>query len=386
MEDNVKMDETKENSAKKFLSLCKEDTLLSDRRMVKSPNPKISVIIPMYNEEKNLLKVIRSIQNQSLQEIEIICVNDSSNDKTLSMLESFQQHDPRIIIITNKYTRGGIYNRIYGAIQSKGEYITFINAEDSLCSAEILEKAYECATKKYNEKIEIIQYQACGCSINEKGEMGHFDILSFNQFNFDQIIKVPEIGDNFWKQKEKLAGSWLFFDKIYSRDLIQRVGDFLGPHVWNEKLIFADDLLLTFGAMKCAKSLVNINKVGYWHLIDSKRENQIWEIDGDRLKEPVKTNKKLGDYIIILSRIFELTKNEPETAEFREEILKCLLKEEYIKSFARSIQYDKLINLFEKIYNWKHVTEDGKNRAKSYIKKILEYKLEPEQKYAYLIK
>ena len=383
--DYVKMDETKENSAKKYIFLCKEGSLLPDRKMVKCPNPKISIIIPLLNEEKNLLKAIRSIQNQSLQEIEIICINDYSNDKTLSMLESFQKEDPRIVIITNKYNRGDIYNRIYGAIQSKGEYIAFMDAKDCLCNAEILEKAYDYATKKYNEKMEIIQYQTCGCSLNEKGDTEPFAILTFNPFNFDKIIKAPEIGDNFWKKKDKIAGSWFVFDKIYSRDLILRVGDYLGPHIWNENLLFADDLLLTFGAMKCAKSLVNINDVGCWHFMEST-SNPIWDLDGDRLKEPNKTNKKLGDYIIILSRILELTKNEKETGEFREEILKSLLKDEYINAFARSIQYDKLINLFEKLYNWQYVTEDAKKRIKSYVKKILEYRLEPEKKYAYLLK
>ena len=48
------------------------------------------------------------------------------------MLESFQKEDPRITIITNKYNRGVIYNIIYGAIQSKGEYVTFIDAVDGL--------------------------------------------------------------------------------------------------------------------------------------------------------------------------------------------------------------------------------------------------------------
>ena len=126
----VRMDEKEAEMAKKYLNFCKEGNLLPERKMVRTENPKISVIIPMYNEEKNILKVLRSIQNQSLQEIEIVCVNDNSKDKTLSMLEDFQKQDPRITIITNKINRGVLYNRIYGAIQSKGEYVTFIDADD----------------------------------------------------------------------------------------------------------------------------------------------------------------------------------------------------------------------------------------------------------------
>ena len=389
MEGYARLDKGLEDLAKKYVLFCKEGCLLPDRKMVKSSNPKISIIIPMYNEEKNLLKVIRSIQNQSLQEIEIVCVNDNSNDKTLPMLESFQKEDPRITIITNKYNRGVIYNRIYGAIQSKGEYVTFIDADDGLCNIEILEHAYYYATKKYNEKIEIIHYQTCGCSVNEKGEMDPFAIFcTFNPFNFEQIIRAPEIGDNFMQKKKNITGSGFVFDKIYSRDLILRVGDYLGPHIWNQNLIFVDDLLLAVGAMKCAKSIVNIGEIGYWHFMDSDTSttSRIWDLDGDRLKEPEKTNKKLGDYMIILSRILELTENEPETEEFREELVKRLLKEGYIHVFARSIHYDALINLFERLYNWKYATEEAKIRIKAYVKMILKYKLEPEKKYAYLLK
>ena len=55
-------------------------------------------------------------------------------------LESIQNKDPRIVIITNKYNRGFVYNRIYGTIQSKGEYITSINKQVDLWHAVIFEK------------------------------------------------------------------------------------------------------------------------------------------------------------------------------------------------------------------------------------------------------
>ena len=60
---------------------------------------------------------------------------------------------------------------------------------------------------------------------------------------------------------------------------------------------------------------------------DTNTTSLIWDIDGDRLKEPDKANKKLGDYMIILSRMLELTENEPETVEFKEEIINDLVKE-----------------------------------------------------------
>ena len=378
----VKMDEKQAELAKKYINFCKEGNLLSGRKFIRVEKPKVSTIIPMYNEEKNILKVIRSIQNQSLQEIEIVCVNDNSKDKTLKILEDLQKEDPRITIITNKYNRGVLYNRIYGAIKSKGEYVTFIDADDALCNYEILANAYFYTTILYKENIDIVHYQTCGCSM-EKGDYDPFVIFfSFNPNNFNQVIRQPEIGDNYFQKKNNITGSAFVFDKLYSRDLILRIGDYLGPNVWNQNLSFCDDFLLAFAAMKCAKSIVNIGKIGYWHFMDSytSTTSNVWAMEGDKLKNPDKTNRDLGNYMIILSKMLDLTENEPESLEFRETICANLLKDGYLECFARSLYFDTLINLFERLDNWKYATEDLKKRVKSYIKKILKHKYEPEKK------
>ena len=384
----MKMDEKMEKPFRHYITVWKDEHLLPDRKMAKSSTPKISIIIPMYNEEKNITPCIRSIQNQSEQEIEIVCVNDNSTDKTLSILEKLQKEDPRIEIITNKSNRGVIYNRIYGALQSKGEYVTFIDADDGFCNIDILNKAYNVATKEHGEKIDIVHYQTCACTIKDNGEMDPFVIFfTFNPNNFDKVIKQPEISDNYMQKKKNVTGSGLVFDKIYSRDLIKRVADYIGPQIWNQNLVFVDDFLLCFACMKMAKSIVNIGEIGYWHYMDQTTSvtSKVWQIDGDRLKYPEKTNKKIGDYMIVLNRILQLTDNEPGTLEFREDIIKGLLKEEYLLAFARSIHYDTLLRLFEKLYNWKYTDAEAKKRIQNYIRKILKYKIEPRRKFAHLL-
>ena len=385
----VKLDEKMEKPLKYYITVCKDGHLLPGRKMAKSSKPKISLIIPMYNEEKNIIPVIRTIQNQNLQEIEIVCVNDNSNDKTLSILQKLQKEDPRIEIITNKTNRGVIYNRIYGSIQSKGEYVTFIDADDGLCNIDILNKAYNIATKEHNEKIDIVHYQTCACTIKENGEMDPFVIFfTFNPNNFNKVIYQPEIGDNYMQKKKNVTGSGLVFDKIYSRDLILRVADYLGPHIWNQNLIYVDDFLLCFACMKMAKSIVNIGEIGYWHLIDqtTSTTSNVWEIDGDRLKNPDRTNKKIGDYMIILGRMLELTENEPQTGEFREDIIKGLIKEEYLPTIARSVHYDTFLRLFDKLYSWKYIDDEAKKRIQNYVKIILSYKVDSDRKYAHILK
>ena len=96
----VKMEAEMEKPFRNFVSVCKEGKLLPNRHMERSENPKISLVIPMYNEERNIVPVIRSIENQSFEDFEILCINDNSNDNTLSILKKLQKEDPRIRIIT----------------------------------------------------------------------------------------------------------------------------------------------------------------------------------------------------------------------------------------------------------------------------------------------
>ena len=140
--------------------------------------------------------------------------------------------------------------------------------------------------------------------------------------------------------------------------------------------------------MKMAKSIVNIGEIGYWHLIDQTTSTtcNVWQIDGDRLKNPDKTNKKIGDYMIILGRILELTENEPQTGEFREDIINELIKEEYLPTIDRSVNYDTFLRLFDKLYNWKYIDEEAKKRIKNYVKIILSYKVDSDRKYAHILK
>ena len=385
----VKMEEAMEKPLRNYVSVCKQGLLLPGRQMEKSSHPKISVIIPMYNEEKNIIQVIRSIQNQSLQELEIVCINDNSNDKTLSVLQSLQKDDPRIRIITNKTNRGVLYNRISGAIKSNGEYVTFVDADDLLCNIDIFKTAYNLATQEYNEKIDIIHYQTCGSEVNSAGVMDSFVLFNtFNPKNFNKVIRQPEIGDNYMQKKKNVTGSGLVFDKIYRKELIIRIANYLGPHTWNQNLVYIDDFLLAFASMKMARSIVNIGQVGYWHYIDKQTSttSNVWQIVGDRLKNPDKTNKKIGDYMIILERMLELTDNEPQTGEFREDIIKELTDKQYMPTIARSVHYNKFLSLFEKFYHWKYIDKEAKKRVKNYVKDLLTYRIDSEKKFAHLFK
>lgn len=108
---------------------------------------KVSIIIPVYNVEQYLEKCLDSVVNQTLQNIEIICINDGSTDKCLDILDKYASNDNRIVVISQE-NRGQGIARNRGIELAQGEYIQFIDPDDwiELNTTELLYNY----SKKYN--------------------------------------------------------------------------------------------------------------------------------------------------------------------------------------------------------------------------------------------
>ncbi len=91
--------------------------------------PEISIIIPIYNAEKYLQENLDSLLNQTFGSFEIICVDDGSTDRTMSILEDYADKDSRIIILSQKNQRAGIA-RNNGMKKARGKYLLFLDADD----------------------------------------------------------------------------------------------------------------------------------------------------------------------------------------------------------------------------------------------------------------
>lgn len=94
--------------------------------------PKISIIIPVYNSEKFLEKCLHSAIQQTLEEIEIVVINDASIDNSLQIIKDFKTKDKRIKLIDFKENKGNGYGRNEGIKKAKGEYILFLDSDDWL--------------------------------------------------------------------------------------------------------------------------------------------------------------------------------------------------------------------------------------------------------------
>ena len=121
---------------------------------LKRENPKISIIITIYNQDYYINELYAHIQQQDFKDFEIIFVDDCSTDNTSLVIKDLMENDKRIIYLKNEVNKRQYYSKAIGILNSKGEYILSIDPDDYLLN-NILIKAYE--TAKYYD-LDIVQY------------------------------------------------------------------------------------------------------------------------------------------------------------------------------------------------------------------------------------
>lgn len=193
-------------------------------------NPKVSIIIPVYNVEKYLEECLDSIISQTLQDIEIICINDGSTDNSLTILQKYAQKDFRITII-DKQNEGVSAARNDGINAAKGEYITFVDGDDYLK----LNACEDIYNHIKNNKPDICVYGNMLFNNNKtKNEPTLLNTLKELQYNdnfslSELILKLGDQVTNHWYKRDFLHKNKLKFPLglVVSEDGIFNIKCFL---------------------------------------------------------------------------------------------------------------------------------------------------------------
>ena len=136
-------------SVEEFFITCNEEKLIDTKINNISNNPFISIILPVYNKKDELIKSLRSIQNQSFKNIEIIIIDDGSTDGIDELLENLLKTEPRLRLFKHLHNMGVWRTRMDGYLYSKGKYILHFDPGDFYPDNYVLEDSYN-LVKKYN--------------------------------------------------------------------------------------------------------------------------------------------------------------------------------------------------------------------------------------------
>ncbi len=113
---------------------------------------KVSVIIPVYDVSEFLAECLVSVINQTMREIEIICIDDASTDNSMEILKYYKNLDDRIFVYSNEKNYGAAYTRNRGIQLAKGKFIYALDADDKI-KPTALQKLYEIAEKNNSDVI-----------------------------------------------------------------------------------------------------------------------------------------------------------------------------------------------------------------------------------------
>ena len=210
-------------------------------------NPKVSVIVPLYNAEDYLNKCLTSLINQTFSDIEIICIDDGSTDDSMKILKEFAENDERIIIVKKEHSNAG-EARNEGLRIARGQYLAFTDADD-FAEPDMIERAYKTAEKQ------------------------SADIVWFRSRMYDHFLS--EYADCPWtlrphempanrpfsasEASEKIfnMGSCTPWDKLFKSSFIFDNG------ITFQSVTTSNDMVFTFGALSLANRITTIEDILY---------------------------------------------------------------------------------------------------------------------------
>jgi hypothetical protein len=186
----------------------------SNKNVKNLKNPLISVIVPIYNGEKFLMRSLLSIESQTFQDYEIIYVDDCSTDNSIKLINELKLVDDRIRLFKNKYNRGTLYTKSFGVTQSKGKYILIIDQDDIYINKNLFKNLYD-ITKKND--LDIVQFRYNNYFL-ENNFFSYGENIENETFN--TIITQPELGDIQFYLNESLYKTFFLWDKLIKKKLI----------------------------------------------------------------------------------------------------------------------------------------------------------------------
>ena len=244
-----------------YMDICKQGELIDKNKYPLLKNPKISVIMPIYNGGKYLYYSLRSIQNQDMKDIEIILVDDCSTDDSIDIIQKYRGEDQRIRLIKNQYNRKILYSKSIAALNSNGQYIIQLDQDDIFIR---------------NDVFDMLYYEA------ETNNLDLVHIRDFikHSFHFDKItyVNIPMIHLVFpremhYKQQPELAqrnfvdnNNYLLWGLLIKADLYKRSIYKLWPIIMNYHLIFHEDYTISFMIIILTKRYKYLNNFALIHL------------------------------------------------------------------------------------------------------------------------
>jgi glycosyltransferase involved in cell wall biosynthesis len=230
-----------------FAALCDE---------LPSAAPKVSVCIPVYNVEPWLPAALDSAINQTLKDIEIICIDDGSTDGSLAILNSYAAKDPRIHVLQNGVNRGLLYTRVRSILESIGDYIMCLDSDDELF-LDIAEKAYG---KAIATGADVVVF-----GVRALDNSGHEMKISGLNFDLSETSRTRTIDEFYSRIVDSRCPRWaMCYGRLWDGCRLRKLAEEVFQFVDSAGQIFMwEDEFLTWNAIRHMRNFAMLDTVGH---------------------------------------------------------------------------------------------------------------------------
>ena len=345
-----------------YIKFCLENNYILKKNKFLE-NPKISIIMPIYNGEKYLFYSLRSIQNQKFKEIEILLIDDCSTDNSINIIKKYMNEDKRIRLIQNKKNKKILYSKSIGALNSNGKYIIELDQDDMFIRDDCIDILYLQAETNDLDLVQIRDYIKKTFYFNFitkiDGFGKHLIFPQVTNYKIQPNLKLKMFVEN---------NNYLLWGLLIKSDIYKKAIYLLWPMIMNYQLIFHEDYSISFMIIILAKRYKYLNKFGLLHLIHEKSASNNFHINNNYYlsvlfvsniiyNNYIKENEKdiviLINYINLFIDCFQYAKNY--IPDFYNHIIKFILKSDYLnENEKQSIIY----TLENNTYNENKLIED----------------------------
>jgi glycosyltransferase involved in cell wall biosynthesis len=235
-----------------YYKLSVNHTLLDKKIYTISEPPFISIVLPSFNKEKDLLRTIRSIQNQSLKNIEIIIVDDCSTDNSSEIFKYLLDTEPRVRVFHHLKNMGCWRSRLDGFLYSRGKYILHYDMGDILIDNYVLEDVNE---KALRYKLDSVRFSFRW--IRREDTMDNFFKI------FPPIYTRIRYGFVFYRLA--VFGYGTIWNRLTRANIFSKGLNLVGPLILNAYKNLWEDGWWNELANTVSFSHLTINRIGYMY-------------------------------------------------------------------------------------------------------------------------
>ena len=335
-----------------FVNKTLQGILLSNTTVKLSDNPLVTVVIPVYNCEKTITRPIRSIQNQNITDVEIILVNDLSNDNSSYVIEQLMKEDPRIKLINNKKNMGTLYSRCIGSLSAKGKYIFPLDNDDIFLDKDVFHKiAIEMAEKYDFDIVEFRAIEAHGISNFFKRNVW---IPMLNKHKKGHIVFQPELArfplrPNIIINKYHMSDVYIWA-KCIKTEVYKKAVTSYGEERYSNYVTTFEDLIINFLIFQFAKSFIFIPKYGILRIFSSSSAYMHTYFNAFNKYE-----------MRLLDAVVDFSKNTLENKKIVVNIALKLLSNFGLKETIKKEKYKVLLkSILERIFKCEYISKEDK--------------------------